>query len=155
MKVTAKLFSAALLILPTILSAQTAVLDRSQVHACFASTPNGSVDPDCIGAASNTCQAVTPGGGTTIGAATCVQAETQAWDEILNREYKATRSLFADEPGLADQLLAAQRAWLAFRDAECAFVYAMWMDGTMRTIAASNCVLDLTARRSLELRDMR
>ncbi|SPH17315.1 hypothetical protein DEA8626_00833 [Defluviimonas aquaemixtae] len=134
--------------------AQTPVLDRAQVEGCFAATPVGSVDPDCLGAAATACQSATPDGETTLGITACIQAETQVWDEILNREYRETRGHISSQPGLADQLLAAQRAWIAFRDAECGLAYSLWLDGSMRTIAAANCLLDLTARRSFELRDM-
>ena len=41
------------------------------------------------------------------------------------------------EPGLADTLLAAQRAWIAFRDAECTLAYDRYGSGSMRVIAAA------------------
>jgi uncharacterized protein YecT (DUF1311 family) len=67
----------------------------------------------------------------------------------------------ADEQGLSqvmdrsDALRDAQRAWIAFRDADCAARYAMWQDGTIRTIVGANCHLTMTAQRTIELRDMR
>jgi len=131
-----------------------AVVNRATVEACFSSTPAGQFSPACIGAASQQCQQATPDGSTTIGAAACIQAESEVWDGILNRTYKAVRKGFSQQQGLAEQLLTAQRAWIAFRDAECQLVYAMWIDGSIRVILASDCVLQMTARRALELRDM-
>ncbi|SEW10209.1 Uncharacterized conserved protein YecT, DUF1311 family [Aliiroseovarius sediminilitoris] len=139
----------------TKIAAQDVVFDSATVDACLASTPSGAVDPSCIGVASNACQTATPGGETTIGIADCIQAETQAWDVLLNREYKATRKAHAGDQVVLDQLLAAQRAWIAFRDAECALAHALWRDGSIRVIVAANCMMVQTARRTIELRDMR
>ena len=149
------LFTALLMLLPLSAQAQVpAVVNSATVEACFSSTPAGQFSPACIGAASNQCQQATPDGSTTIGIASCIQAESEVWDTILNRKYKEVRAAFSTEQGLAEQLLAAQRAWIAFRDAECQLVYAMWIDGTIRITIASECVLQMTARRALELRDM-
>ena len=149
------LFMAFLMSLPLPAQAQSpATVNSATVEACFASTPSGQFSPACIGAASNQCQQATPDGGTTMGIASCIQAESEVWDAILNRKYKEVRAAFSQEQGLADQLMTAQRAWIAFRDAECQLVYAMWIDGTIRVVAASECVLRMTARRALELRDI-
>lgn len=144
---------ALLLALPHAAFGQTPVLDRAQVEGCLAGTPFGDVDPQCLGAASDTCQAVTPGGETTLGTTECIMAETAAWDTLLNREYSAVRA--SVEPDIAEQLLTAQRAWIAFRDAECGLQYALWRDGSIRTVVAANCMMVMTARRTIELRDMR
>ncbi len=135
--------------------AQDVILDSGTVDACLASTPTGAIDPSCLGEASNACQKATQGGETTIGISECIQAETRAWDVLLNREYKATRQAHAGDQVVLDQLLAAQRAWIAFRDAECALAYALWRDGSIRVIVAANCMMVQTARRTIELRDMR
>lgn len=140
---------------PSEMRAQNAQIDPRDVEACLAGTLTGAVDPPCLGAASNACQRLTPDGGTTIGITACTLAETGAWDDLLNREYGATRDAFAGVEGLTDQLLAAQRAWIAYRDAECALAYARWQDGSMRGIVGANCVMVMTARRTVELRDMR
>lgn len=46
----------------------------------------------------------------------------------------------------------AQRAWLAFREAECLMAYAGWGGGSMRNIASSACDLRMTAERAVALR---
>ena len=137
---------------------QEAAVDEARVRACFDGAAIGDTQPDCIGAASNACQQA-PGGQTTPAIAACIAAETAAWDAILNDEYRATRAILA---GGSDQaidteaaLLAAQRAWIAYRDAECDLAYARWHDGTIRSIVGANCHLVFTATRAIELRDMR
>lgn len=129
-------------------------VDLSVVEACIADTPPGELTPACIGAASQQCQQA-PGGDTTIGIVQCAMAEHAAWDEALNREYGETRAAFADDETAAASLLAAQRAWIAWRDAECAFQYDRYGGGSMRSIAAANCKMSMTAMRALELKALR
>lgn len=143
-------------------TAQQLHSDASIVRACFANTPVGAVFPTCLGEASGQCQEQ-PGGSTTVGMADCISSETAAWDAILNEEYKATQAALAEQDSAGgahildrtDALLAAQRAWIAFRDADCTARYAIWQDGTIRTIVGANCHLTMTASRAIELRDMR
>ena len=105
------------------------------------------------------------GGHTTLGMVSCTVAEARAWDAILNVEYQQTLDdleamdtreavQFPDYAARADSLRDAQRAWIAFRDAECGLVYAMWGAGSMRNIASANCKLEMTAERALELRNL-
>jgi uncharacterized protein YecT (DUF1311 family) len=128
-------------------------VDPATVRACF----DGAKDthPDCIGDAANACQSQ-PDGDTTLGISSCLQGEAQVWDDILNAQYKGVRADLLEQGGtpLADQLLDAQRAWIAFRDADCGLVYSVWADGSIRTVMASSCYLDKTAQRALELRDL-
>tara|TARA_R110000787_G_scaffold242260_2_gene348380 strand:- start:473 stop:955 length:483 start_codon:yes stop_codon:yes gene_type:complete len=140
-------------------SAQDA--DPAVVESCFVGATAGETTPSCIGQAANECQM--RGYTTTLGITQCIQAETQEWDVLLNREYKATRADFANRDNalsansldLTDQLLKAQRAWIAFRDAECALAYARWQDGSIRSVVHANCMMVMTASRAIELRDMK
>ncbi len=138
--------------------AQDLGVDAGAVEACFAGAPPWTGVPDCLGEAANRCQGL-PGGATTIGIADCLGAETAAWDAILNREYKATRAhvdrVDPGQPPVSEALLTAQRAWIAYRDAECRLAFERNRGGTIRSVAAADCVLRMTARRALELRDMR
>ena len=130
-------------------------VDPGAVRACFAGTRTGETRPACLGAAARRCQA-RPGGETTMGLVDCIQGEAAAWDAVLNEEYRATRAaLSARGEALASSLLAAQRAWIAYRDAECRLSHDRWGDGTLRGVVHANCILGFTAERSLELRDMR
>ena len=140
-------------------AAQDLSVDAATVRACFADTATGERTPHCLGAASNACQEA-PGGATTPGIAACIAAETAVWDAILNEEYRATRDAFQGRPAtggsaLTDSLRAAQGAWIAFRDADCALAYDRWADGTLRSVVAANCLMVFTADRAVELRDMR
>lgn len=49
-------------------------------------------------------------------------------------------------------LRAAQRAWLGFRDAECAFRRSADEGGTDAVLIANTCRIELTIARSEELR---
>lgn len=133
--------------------AQEPQVDPATVRACF-DDARGTT-PDCIGEAAAACQAQ-PGGETTLGISACLQGEAQAWDDLLNAQYKGVRARLLEQGGtdLADQLLDAQRAWIAFREADCSLVYAIWAEGSIRTVMASDCYLHKTAQRALELRDM-
>ena len=106
------------------------------------------------------------GGETTLGMSMCMADEVELWDGILNAEYRETMDFakamdageveyFPEYAKRAEALRDAQRAWIAFRDAECALAYAEWGSGSMRHIAGSECVMRMTAERALELRAMR
>ena len=87
-------------------------------------------------------------GGTTMGMIECITAETQRQDARLNKAYKA---VMADlSPARKKQLLEAQRAWLKFRDANCAF-YDDPDGGTLARVNANDCVMTATATRASEL----
>ncbi|MBN2740250.1 MAG: DUF1311 domain-containing protein [Rhodobacteraceae bacterium] len=128
-------------------------VDPTIVRACFEDAKDSH--PGCIGDAANACQSQ-PGGDTTLGISACLQGEAQVWDDILNAQYKGVRADLLKQGGtaLSDQLLDAQRAWIAFRDADCGLIYSVWADGSIRTVMASSCYLDKTAQRALELRDL-
>ncbi|MEO1139559.1 MAG: lysozyme inhibitor LprI family protein [Pseudomonadota bacterium] len=139
-------------------SADDLQVDAATVQACFASAePWGGV-PDCVGDAANLCQSL-PGGSSTLGIVECVMAETQVWDSALNAQYKATRAhvdaVDTGQPPVSNALLTAQRAWIAFRDAECALAFELRRGGTIRSVAAAVCQMRMTAARTIELRDMR
>jgi len=143
-----------LALLPAPALAGTAQVDVATVQQCFDKAAPGEVAPACLGAAAKACQAQ-PGGDTTLGISECLQGETAAWDKLLNTSYKALRADFRQQgDGLPEALLKAQRAWIAFRDAQCALDYQRWGGGSMRTIAAADCLMTMTAARAIELRDM-
>jgi uncharacterized protein YecT (DUF1311 family) len=52
-------------------------------------------------------------------------------------------------------LRAAQGAWIAFRDADCAQEHGVWGEGSMARIAGAFCMLDRSAIRAAELRAKR
>lgn len=144
------------------LSAQSLSVDPSAVQTCYDSTPIGATFPECLGSASDRCQ-LQDGGSTTIGITDCIMSENAAWDGLLNEAYKSLRATWADREGGAgglsgDELNAslrdAQRAWIAFRDAECNLQYDRYRGGTIRSIVGANCLMVMTASRAIVLRDM-
>lgn len=96
-------------------------------------------------------------------AQSCLSREISAADGTLNRVYqRALAAIAADPQTPADQkvvwrdnLTRAQRAWIAFRDADCLFdlIGAEWHDGSGTTAAQQACVLDKTRQRAKELTD--
>ena len=149
----------ALLLLPHVAVAQDDWLYAPMVAACFASD-----EKDCIGAAAAMCMEDEADGETTFGMMTCLMAENHAWDVMLNVEYAKARDHAtaldaadqADFPEFAiraDQVQNAQRAWIAFRDANCAMAYGLWGAGSLRQIAGADCLLQMTATQTLALRD--
>ncbi len=102
----------------------------------------------CIGVAAAAC--VQKEGATTNAALIqCYGREAEAWDALLNRAYRA--ALARLEPDAAAGLKKSQRAWLAWRDADCALP-ALVFKGTMAGPMQAFCVLDHTARQALSLR---
>ena len=78
----------------------------------------------------------------------CIDAETKRQDARLNKDYKA---VVADlNPERKKQLLEAQRAWLKFRDTNCAFYFDP-EGGTIARVQAVDCMMTMTASRAKEL----
>lgn len=106
---------------------------------------------DCIGAATNLCQAI-PGGDSTQGMADCNRREQAWWDMTLNGYYGDLKGTL--EPDVQESLKLAQRAWITYRDAKCKFTYDLWADGTISVVFYSYCMMETTATRAIELGDM-
>lgn len=136
--------------------------DPAAVRVCHEGAAPYDDAPACIGEAANACQDM-PGGATTYGIVGCLASEDTTWDALLNEEYGLLRDDLraADARGTAqdmtraDALRDAQRAWIAFRDADCSLALSIWHDGTIRGPVAAQCRLSHTARRALELRNLR
>ncbi len=139
---------------------QAAITEK--LRACYNAADTAEGKLACIFTVSESCQAEEEGGYSTLGMSMCNHAESQAWDVLLNEEYKAAQTFGAemdeDEathfPNLdkrTDTLRAAQRAWIQFRDAECINEYAQWGSGSMRHIAGTACTLEMTAERTIDL----
>jgi len=77
----------------------------------------------------------------------CFDRQARAADGRLNAAYRAARGRVAAAQG--QRLQVAQRAWIAFRDANCR-AYAAG-EGTMARIEASQCRFDTTRARAVEL----
>jgi len=91
-----------------------------------------------------------PEGQSTHGMIACVSAELELQDAALNVAYREALTRLV--PRQQAKLRAAQRAWVAFRDADCAAHYDE-EGGSMSTISANFCVLRRTVERTIELED--
>lgn len=123
------------------------------LEACLAECDTAECDRACEGRATAACgNRMAPDmRDTTLGIAQCEHTEFAAWDAVLNALWPGVRAE-AEASGIFDDLLAAQRAWIAWRDAECTYRTAVWGDGSMRRIAWPACRARLTADRVIDLR---
>jgi len=115
----------------------------------FADPPQAPADPveARYTPAYNACLA-SPDGVSTYGMIMCTQKEDDLQDARLNAAYKKVMAgLNARQKA---KLQAAQRAWIAFRDAECAsYQDEDW--GTISRVISAGCVLHMTVQRTMDL----
>lgn len=137
------------------------VFSPTQTETCLSASPESEMAL-CIGASAEACMEATPGGGSTVGMAGCIEAEWQYWDGRLNAVYKramaAAKQTDAEMAGLgsaapkqAPALRDMQRAWIAFRDARCGYEQSLWGGGTGGGPAALGCMMSLTGEQTLFL----
>ena len=81
----------------------------------------------------------------------CISAEFTRQDARLNENYKTLMAKLSAKR--KEALLEAQRAWLKFRDANCNFYYDP-EGGSAAHLAGNECVLNATADRATELRNL-
>ena len=79
----------------------------------------------------------------------CADRDFHRADEALNRAYRAAMAkLDKDDAAL---LRSAQRAWLAFRDAECSYEAAPNQGGSIYPLIYDGCLTALTKDRTRQL----
>ena len=83
----------------------------------------------------------------TLAVVECVQAKTKVADQRLNAAYQALQARI--DAAQRQPLLAAQRLWVQYRDANCGF-YAV-QDGSIRQVQAAECIRSMTEDRAREL----
>lgn len=89
-----------------------------------------------------------PTGASTAGQIACIEADLKVQDGLMNRNYAAAIKRL--NPRQQGKLRAAQRAWIAYRDAECQAQYDEdW--GTLSRVNANFCVLRMTSVRAFQL----
>lgn len=81
----------------------------------------------------------------------CISEEFEREDQRLNDNYQELRNQLSDSR--QEQLLTAQRAWIAYKDANCDF-YADPEGGTLARVSANSCVLTETTDRADELESL-
>ena len=81
-------------------------------------------------------------------------------DTWMNRQWKLTLAKMRDydrtpegdgRPGYADQLLKAQRAWLAYRDEQCRSDGYRMRGGSAEPMLVASCRAELTQARTKQL----
>ncbi|NTJ43098.1 lysozyme inhibitor LprI family protein [Agrobacterium larrymoorei] len=92
----------------------------------------------------------------------CAGLDYEKADKALNAQYQALRKVLgerdkdADEgaKGYNDALVAAQRAWVAFRDANCDLAGFQARGGSMEPMLVSSCLADMSRKRTEELKTL-
>ncbi|HZX79938.1 MAG TPA: lysozyme inhibitor LprI family protein [Lysobacter sp.] len=92
-------------------------------------------------------QCMTRADGVTASMVACITAEYRRVDARLNAAYRVA---LRQRPDRRDALVRAERAWLAYRTANCDY-YLDPDGGTLARVAANDCVLRMTVERALEL----
>ncbi|KVS34690.1 lysozyme inhibitor LprI family protein [Burkholderia cepacia] len=82
----------------------------------------------------------------------CADRAYRKSDGELNRIFQAVTARLRDARPLADKLVNAQRAWIAYRDAECSFSSANAEGGSAYPMVVSTCLDDLTKARTETLK---
>jgi uncharacterized protein YecT (DUF1311 family) len=92
-------------------------------------------------------ESVQPCGGSTPEMVECLKARTDEWDTRMTMAYQ--RALKEAGAPQRDQLRAAQRLWIQYRDANCLY-YGMG-EGTIARVDAQECLRSMTEARAREL----
>lgn len=83
----------------------------------------------------------------------CAAREQKVVEAKLNRTYQQLLKDLndPDSAGTKKKLVAAQRAWVKFREADCAAVYEHHSGGTIRNLVYSGCMRGRAEQRITEL----
>ncbi|MCU1752900.1 lysozyme inhibitor LprI family protein [Pseudomonas sp. 6D_7.1_Bac1] len=77
----------------------------------------------------------------------CAAKDFKNADTQLNALYKQINERLKDNAESKQRLVGAQRAWVAFRDAECTFSASGVAGGSVYPMIYSNCEAELTLKR--------
>jgi uncharacterized protein YecT (DUF1311 family) len=111
------------------------ILAAAMAAFAVAADANDAGDPD------QTCD------GSTQEMVDCLAVKTQRWDKRMSIAYQeAMKDASAPQH---DQLRAAQRLWIQYRDANCLY-YGMG-EGTIARVDAAECLRRMTEARAREL----
>jgi uncharacterized protein YecT (DUF1311 family) len=84
----------------------------------------------------------------------CAAAEFQQANARLNAVYREITARVKRTVDIRKQLVAAQRAWISFRDAECSFVTSLSEGGSIHPMLVLLCKTRITDKRIAELRPL-
>src|SRR5947209_7240948 len=88
--------------------------------------------------------------GNTFEMVECLKAQTAQWDKRMTIAYQ--QAMKDAVPAQRDQLRAAQRLWIQYRDANC--LYYGLGEGTIARIDAGECMRNMTQARARELENL-
>ncbi|MEO5322656.1 lysozyme inhibitor LprI family protein [Mesorhizobium sp. CC13] len=83
----------------------------------------------------------------------CADKAFRASDAELNTLYRQIQGRLKDDPGAAKLLVAAQRAWVGFRDAECDFSSSGVAQGSIYPMTVLQCHDGMTRQRIKDLQN--
>jgi len=83
----------------------------------------------------------------------CATDALKTADAKLNSVYHEAQRRLADDPDGKKLLTAAQRDWIAFRDAECSFAASAVDGGSAYPMVHAGCLEKLTTARTEQLQD--
>ena len=86
-------------------------------------------------------------GGSTVEMVECLKTKTAEWDTRMTMAYQ--KALQDAGPAQREQLRAAQRLWIQYRDANCLY-YGMG-EGSIAGVDAGECMRSMTEARAREL----
>jgi len=101
---------------------------------------------ECIGIFSAACL-TDEANQTTVGMERCFLDEYRGWDVMLNRYYNGN-----GQRRVTSQFRDVQRSWIAYRDKKCGYFNIHYQGGSMARWLGARCMMDETARRTIDLR---
>lgn len=75
------------------------------------------------------------------------------WPEIKGSAEDSDKGASGEEGGYLKALMASQKAWIAFRDAECTWEGFQSHGGSMEPMLVNGCLAALTKERIKQLKD--
>ena len=116
--------------------------------AVLVATPAAAHDPQLDGRYTAAYTACLDNAAGTYEMLECANAERDIQDRALNETYQ--RVMATLNTGQKAKLRAAQRAWIAYRDARCAsFADQDW--GTLSSVTARMCIVEMTVQRLVDV----
>ena len=98
----------------------------------------------------------------------CMDKKLQTADAVLNKSYQEVKALAAkqdkDNDGImigvpkgevTRRLVAAEKAWITFRDTSCDLQATEMLGGTGEGLVNLSCLVDQTTKRTQELNDLK
>lgn len=139
--------------------AEAAGFDPAAMNSCLEAAADPAAKYACVGQAAQACTEAS-GNDSTIGMSACYGAELDLWKAQLNATYdKLNATHEASDKRIegvgatpqAPELEAAEKAWLAYRDAECSYQAGFFAGGSGAGPAQVLCEMTLTGQRAIDL----